>query len=216
MPADEVPDALAGLVAHGSLDAELAGLLWVLREAGLPLLVAGPPGSGHEVVLVAMTGLADGDTEFGRLADDGDPEAGSRARRFIGAATEGEPALATIEAVDLETIFSRLEAAPIRLSRDQLSYVGLVLVLGGEPVLAAPARVVAAHWVRPLARDTHGHVQRLGPAVLATWEPRTGAWEHFAWGVLPELAMRIGRKAGDLELEAATRARRIGTPIAGA
>jgi hypothetical protein len=63
-------------------------------------------------------------------------------------------------------------------------------------------------------RDAHGHVQRLGPAVLATWEPRDGAWEHFAWGVLPELALRLGRSASDLEREAAARAERLGAPDA--
>ena len=34
-------------------------------------------------------------------------------------------------------------------------------------------RVAAAHYVRPTARDEHGHTQRLGPAVLATWDPAT-------------------------------------------
>jgi hypothetical protein len=61
--------------------------------------------------------------------------------------------------------------------------------------------VAAAHYVRPVARDEHGHVQRLGPAVLATWDPGTDRFEHFAWGVVPELAIRIGRKPGDFELE---------------
>jgi hypothetical protein len=60
-------------------------------------------------------------------------------------------------------------------------------------------RVVAAHYVRPLARDAHGHQQRLPPAVLATWDERLGRFEHFAWGVLPEIAARLGRRAGDLE-----------------
>ena len=62
-------------------------------------------------------------------------------------------------------------------------------------------RVVAAHYVRPVARDLHGHLQRLGPAVLATWDPATDEFEHFGWGVTPELARRIGRHAGDFEIE---------------
>ena len=62
-------------------------------------------------------------------------------------------------------------------------------------------RVVAAHWVRPVARDQNGHIQRLGPAVLATWDPTQDAFEHFAWGVIPELADRIGRQPGDFEIE---------------
>ena len=62
-------------------------------------------------------------------------------------------------------------------------------------------RVVAAHYLRPVARDMHGHVQKLGPAVLATWDGRAGRFEQFGWGVTPELAMRTGRHAGDFEIE---------------
>jgi hypothetical protein len=47
----------------------------------------------------------------------------------------------------------------------------------------------------------HGHVQKLGPAVLATWDDREGRFEHFGWGVTPELAIRTGRHAGDFEME---------------
>jgi hypothetical protein len=60
---------------------------------------------------------------------------------------------------------------------------------------------VAAHYVRPISRDEHGHVQRLGPAVLATWAPDHDRFEHFAWGITPELALRVGRRAGDFEVE---------------
>ena len=69
---------------------------------------------------------------------------------------------------------------------------------------------MAAHYVRPLHRDAHGHAQLLDPAVLATWDPRARAFEHFAWGVLPEIAARLGRKAGDLEVEQAERAALLG------
>jgi len=62
-------------------------------------------------------------------------------------------------------------------------------------------RVTAAHYVRPLARDAHGHSQRLDPAVLAAWDPRLERYEHFAWGVMPEIAARLGRRAGDLEAD---------------
>ena len=60
---------------------------------------------------------------------------------------------------------------------------------------------MAAHYIRPVARDEHGHVQRLGPAVLATWDADHDRFEHFAWGITPELALRVGRTAGDFELE---------------
>jgi hypothetical protein len=96
-------------------------------------------------------------------------------------------------------VLARLRAAPIRLTDDELSRLGLVLVLGAGP--DGPPRVVAAHYLRPVARDMHGHVQKLGPAVLATWDDREGRFEHFGWGVTPELAIRTGRHAGDFEME---------------
>jgi hypothetical protein len=42
--------------------------------------------------------------------------------------------------------------------------------------------------------------------VLAVRDDRTDRLDHFAWGVLPELAIRLGRGPGDLEREQATRA----------
>lgn len=86
----------------------------------------------------------------------------------------------------LETVLAAWTDEPARL--------GVVLVV-------SQGRVAAAHWVRPPIRDGAGHVRAQGPAVLAVWDERAGRFEHFAWGVIPELAVAIGRKAGDLELE---------------
>ena len=36
---------------------------------------------------------------------------------------------------------------------------------------------------------------------MATWDAQAGRYEHFSWGVLPEIAARLGRKAGDLEAD---------------
>lgn len=72
---------------------------------------------------------------------------------------------------------------------------GAVIVLDNE------GRVRAAHLHRPPLRDGAGHVRPQGPAVLAAHDARTGAWEHFAWGVTPELAEAVGRRAGDFEIE---------------
>ena len=108
----------------------------------------------------------------------------------------------TIAAPSLEAVLAQLRAAPTRLTEDELSRLGLVVIV--EPQPDAPERlprVLAAHHLRPVARDMHGHVQKLGPAVLATWDDRAGRFEHFAWGVTPELAMRTGRHAGDFEIE---------------
>jgi len=124
---------------------------------------------------------------------------GAEARLAIRAATIGYGLAATIHADGLEEVFDALRRPPVGLDDDELSRLGIVLVLrrAGDGL----RRVVAAHYVRPTARDEHGHTQRLGPAVLATWDPNRDRFEHFGWGVTPELAMRIGRKPGDFELE---------------
>jgi len=123
---------------------------------------------------------------------------GERARIAVRAASIGYALAATIEAESLEGVFETLKAAPNRVTDDELTRLGLVLIIGEA---GGADRVTAAHYVRPLARDEHGHTQRLGPAVLATHDPSTDRFEHFGWGITPELAVRIGQRAGDLELE---------------
>jgi hypothetical protein len=121
-------------------------------------------------------------------------------RIAVRAVSLGYGLAATIEADSLEAVLDRLANGPFRLTADERSRLGLVLVLGAPAAGDAP-RVVAAHYVRPVARDAHGHVQALGPAVLATWNEASGAFDHFGWGVIPELALRTGRRAGDFEIE---------------
>lgn len=124
---------------------------------------------------------------------------GEEARIAIRAAAIGYGLLATIHGDTLEDVFAALSGPPVALTDDELSRLGVVLVL--RRLDDGRRRVAAAHYVRPTARDEHGHVQRLGPAVLATWDPATDRFEHFGWGITPELASRIGWKAGDLEVE---------------
>ena len=124
---------------------------------------------------------------------------GPAARVFVRAASIGYGIAATIHADSLDDVLAELCAAPVRLTDDELSHLGVVLVL--RPFGDGRRRVVAAHYLRPVARDVHGHVQRLGPAVLATWDPADDAFEHFGWGVTPELARRVGMRAGDFEVE---------------
>lgn len=121
------------------------------------------------------------------------------ARVAIRAASIGYGLAATIHADSLENVFDALRRPPVRLADDELSHLGVVLVV--RQTDDGRRRVVAAHYVRPVARDQHGHLQRLGPAVLATWDPTTDAFEHFGWGITPELALRVGRRAGDFEVE---------------
>ncbi len=135
---------------------------------------------------------------------------GETARTVVRAVSLGYGLATTIHAESLEEVLASLAAPPTSLSGDELSHLGVVLILravGPASRDDAPGRrVVAAHWIRPVARDVHGHLQRLGPAVLAAWDPGRDRLEHYAWGVIPELARRVGRRAGDFERAQATRA----------
>ena len=124
---------------------------------------------------------------------------GRAAQIAVRATSIGYGLVATIHADSLDDVFDALRRWPVRLTDDELSHLGVVLVL--RRLEDDRRRVVAAHFVRPVARDVHGHLQRLGPAVLATWDPETDSMEHFGWGVTPELARRVGLRAGDFELE---------------
>jgi len=128
---------------------------------------------------------------------------GEAARLAVRATSIGYGLAATIHADSLDGVFDELGRPPVRLTEDELSHLGVVLIL--RRIDGNRRRVIAAHWVRPRSRDAHGHLQRLGPAVLATWDPVTDRLEHFAWGVVPELAIRAGRRAGDFELETVAR-----------
>jgi hypothetical protein len=128
---------------------------------------------------------------------------GAAARIAVRAASIGYGLAATIHADSLDDVFDDLREPPVGLTDDELSRLGVVVIL--RRVAGDRRRVVAAHYVRPVVRDLHGHVQQLGPAVLATWDPATDAFEHFGWGVTPELALRVGRKAGDFEIEVEAR-----------
>ena len=124
---------------------------------------------------------------------------GAEARLAVRAVSVGYGLATTIHGDSLEDVFASLERPPVLLSEDELSRLGVVVLL--RALGDGRRRVVAAHYVRPTARDMHGHVQRLGPAVLATWDPGRDAFEHFGWGITPELARRVGRAAGDFEIE---------------
>jgi hypothetical protein len=124
---------------------------------------------------------------------------GAEARIAIRAASIGYGLAATIHADALDEVFDGLRRPPVAADDDEISRLGIVLIL--RLVGAGRRRVAAAHYIRPTARDEHGHVQRLGPAVLATWDADRDRFEHFGWGVTPELALRVGRKSGDFEIE---------------
>lgn len=240
--ANPVPPPLRSiveLIRAGTLDAELSAHLWLLLEARVPLLVAGGPRpAGKSTLLTALLDflppdaariVVGGGREDVAWLDDADPRrtvvlaseigghwpaatSGADARRLIRAAGSGFGLFSTIRAESLGDVFAALRMRPVGATDDELSAIGVVLILGtlppldGDPSHEPRRRVVAAHYVRPIARDAHGHVQRLGPAVLATHDPARDAFEHFGWGIVPELAFRVGRRAGDYELEQERRA----------
>jgi hypothetical protein len=244
--------SIVELIADGILDAELAGLAWLLIEARLPIVVGAlVRGVGKTTLLEALLDfmpaqvrridLAGQTEDFAWLPEAaalGWPPAGptvaseppvspvttyivaaelsehlpvytwgTAARTFARAASIGYGLGATIHADRLEDVHASLRARPVGLTDDELSYLGLILIMRAwrEPDGTIRRRVVAAHYARPVGRDEHGHVQRLPPAVLAARDEGTDRLEHFVWGVMPELAIRVGRKAGDLELDQAER-----------
>lgn len=124
---------------------------------------------------------------------------GERARIAVRAATIGYGLATTLNADSLEEVFDSLGRPPVSLTADELSFLGCVVIL--RRLDGSRRRVVAAHYVRPIVRDVHGHTQRLGPAILAAWDPSRDTFEDFGWGITPELAFRVGKRSGDFELE---------------
>jgi hypothetical protein len=137
--------------------------------------------------------------------DLGDPGgiAGGRARIVVRALALGYGLLATAPGTRLEDVIAALADPAVGTDDHERSRLGVVLVL--DTTDGGP-RLEAAHYVQPVAVDQHGHVQRLPPAVLATWNTPARRWDHFAWGVLAELAARTGRTPLEVEREQARRA----------
>ena len=193
-----VPDAepgsptLAGLVTRGILDAELAALVWLLVEGGVPLVVGGMDEATRSEVARAVLGV-----DVARPSVLLDVEARPPTLEELAALLLGGTAVGlSVAGTDLAGIIARLEAAPSHLPDDAVRRLGTVLVLSSRP---PGPRVVAAHYLRPTERDGGGHLQRRPPAVLATWDAEKDLFEHFAWGVTPELGDRVGRAQADLE-----------------
>lgn len=142
---------------------------------------------------------------------------GSVARTAIRAVGLGYGLGATLHADSLEGVFALLRDPGLGLGDDEIARLGVVLILRAWPVGdGVRRRVAAAHYLRPPMRDAGGHVQRLAPAVLATWDERTDAFEHFAWGVTQELAGRVGRRPDEFEREHDRRARYLDGLVAAA
>ena len=245
-PSFAPPGPVAGLVRAGALDAELAALLSLTVEGGIPLVVAGGAGEERRAVRDALLALVPPGATVVRLAGaDEDfawmPQAGELGWRSTGPAKRGTPGawmvaeleddgpgatwgevghlairalttgyslVATAGGSRLEDVLARLSAPPVGAIDDELARLGVVLLLGGGGTTGA-CRVEAAHYLRPVARDPGGHVQRLAPAVLVTWNPAASRYDYFAWGVVGELAGRTGWRPIAFEREQVMRAAAI-------
>lgn len=207
---------LASLVREGVTDAELAALLWLLAEGGVPLVVGGLAEGPHRARLAAAVLGVDPRRPWMLL----DAEAAPPDPERLGAILQGGVGLGLSLAVpDLAAVMARLSVPPGGLSEDAVRRLGVVVILGRDDVPATPRaaarpattgavgpiRILAAHYLRPTERDGQGHLQRRPPAVLAVRDPGSGDLEHFAWGITPELADRVGRSQADLEERQASR-----------
>jgi len=219
-PSPASPSTLAGLVSAGVIDASAAALAWVLLERGVPALVAGREPAVVDALLDGLVAALPSD----RRPDPAEGPGTGRLVRVAGrldfatppgivrgalAATTGRSGLAlAVAADDLAGVLAVLRRQG--LTDDEISLMGVVLVFGRsngeEPNAVSPPRLLAAHYLRPVVRDAGGHLRRLAPAVLATWNPAASAWDDFAWGIVPDLAERIRMRAGDLEAERERRA----------
>jgi hypothetical protein len=179
------------LIRAGTLDAELAALLWLLLEGGAPLVVTGLAATSHRAeVASSLLSLVPG-RAWTVIDADVDPPT----TEGLAALLRGGAGFALLQsAVDLKSWLAA--ATDMGLPEDGVRRLGIVVVLAHTD---AGLRCEAVHYLRPSERDAQGHVQRRPPAVLATWDPESDAFDHYAWGITPELADRADRAQADLE-----------------
>jgi hypothetical protein len=231
----QMPAGLVSLVAHGVLDDRLGATVWLLLEGGCPLVVASAgPGRLRRLVLDALTPAyppsrrrvpvavlepADAADAVAIAGDIGGPPFDpALARAVSGAATVLDRGLALalgLESGSLEEVLEALVGPGVHALRDRLSYLGLVLVLEEGAGDRPEGAVRVAHYLRPLSRDAGGHVQRLPPAVVAARDATTGRLEDFSWGIVAELATRVGRTPADFESEVERRRDLLSAAVAG-
>jgi hypothetical protein len=179
------------LIRDGVVDAELAALLWLLTEGGVSLVVAGDvAGELRSELAVTLLSLHPAH-EWVVLDAEAEPLTTDR----LAALLRGGVGLGVLVAGhSLEEVLRRLVASG--LPEDGARRLGVVVISGQTE---AGLRCTSVHYLRPAERDAQGHVQRRPPAVLSAWDEAGDAYEHYAWGITPELADRVERSQADFE-----------------
>ena len=181
------------LLRDGVMDPATAALSWLLIEGGVPIVVTGPaPREFRQAILGAMLSI---DPTQAWVTLDADAELPTT--DHLTAIMRGGVSLGlTLSADDLRDALDRLTRAPNGLPGDAVRRLSLVFVadVSGDGV-----HLSAVHYLRPAERDALGHVQRRPPAVLTAWDEASGADEHYAWAITPELADRVDRSQADFE-----------------
>jgi hypothetical protein len=177
---------LVELVGADELDADLAALLWLLAEHGVPLVSASV-----------------------------DREAAARTRAAIARAVRAtQPALdavagGTLIAGSLEDVLRLSTGTPDGAEvTDAARDLGVVVVRD-------QSHVTSAHYIRPVERDGAGHLQRRPPALLAAWNADSDRLDHFWWSITEELATRVGMERAAFEDEHERRVGQLGSGIVG-
>jgi hypothetical protein len=57
-------------------------------------------------------------------------------------------------------------------------------------------------------------VQRRPPALLAAWDATRDAFDDYAWGIVTELAARVGREPAEFDRERTRRATHLAGLVA--
>ncbi len=200
----------ASLLRQGVLDTELAALLWLLGDGGVPLVVAGSASAATRSALAGGLLAIDPTRRWVVLDADADEVT---ADRLVALLRGGIGLGISVAASDLEGVLLRMVEGG--LPEDAVRRLGVVVIAEETP---DGLRCTVVHYLRPAERDAHGHVQRRPPAVLAAWDERADAYEDYAWGITPELGDRVDRSQADFEERRIDRARFLasleGTPDA--
>jgi len=173
------------LISEGFLDAELAALLWLLVDGGVPLVVTT---NGEVPLAEELRGATAALVGSGRKTADGAIPGG------------------VVRGSSLEDLLRLSGAAESNEVPDDARELGIVAVLG-QPDDGGPIRLVRAHYVRPIERDVAGHLQRRPPALLSALDEATSRLDHFFWAITDELATRVATEAHEFEIAHRRRAR---------